>query len=115
MAQADQVAATRVALALALVSDRIKVLGIDVFCVVTTAPNNALDGKFTDLGIDDGQMEFFRGMLAKECPEIASDIMDRANFPLAANMPISTVISTVEALLLNSNNWDGDCLPKFQQ
>ena len=114
MAQADQVAATRVALALALVSDRIKITGINSDCIVTTVPNNAEDGKFTDLGIDDGQMEFFRKMLAKECPEIADSIMDRANFPLAADMSISVVVDTVTALLLNSDKWNGECLPTFQ-
>lgn len=111
MANAQVVAETRVALSLAIVSDQIKVTDISKKCRVTTDPDDALAGKFTDLGIDDVRIIFFRDILSDTCPEIADEIDDENQFPLAADMQISIVVNTVAALFLNSDKWSGQCSP----
>jgi hypothetical protein len=111
MASAQQVAATRVAKALALTSDKIIVVSISKKCRVTIEPDDALDGKFTNLGLDDQRMPFFRDLLSDECPEIANEVDDEEKFPLAADIEISTVIDSVAALLRDSDKWNGQCSP----
>ncbi len=111
MASAIQVATTRVARAVSEISDRIKVMGVDSDCKVNYQPPEALDGTFADLAIEAVQMEFFRDVLAERCPEIHSEIMDQANFPLDIGLSILTVIRSVRALLLNSDKWNGECMP----
>jgi hypothetical protein len=111
MASAQQAAATRVARALALVTDKIVITNLSKKCRVTTDPEDALDGKFTDLGLDDPRMPFFRDILSDECPEVGSEIDDEEAFPLAADIDISVVIDSVAALLRDSDKWQGRCLP----
>lgn len=111
MAIAQIVAETRVALSLAVVSDQIRVVDVSKKCRVTTDPDDALAGKFTDLGIDDKRIPFFRDVLSDICPEIGDKIDDESNFPLAADMDISVVVGAVAALLLTSDKWSGQCMP----
>jgi hypothetical protein len=113
MADAIIVATTRVARAVSEISDRIKVLDVSADCVVNYEPPTALDGAFSDLQIPDNRMEFFRAILADRCPEIREKIMDRVNFPLRADMAIQVVIENVQALLLNSPRWHGECMPNI--
>ena len=111
MAIAQIVAETRVALSLAVVSDQIKVVDVSKKCRVTTDPDDAIAGKFTDLGIDDKRIPFFRDVLSDICPEIGTEIDDEQNFPMSAGMDISIVVAAVAALLLASNKWNGQCMP----
>ena len=112
MAKARQAAAIRVAIALAAVTDLVKIKDLDtVRCTAQTEPPDALDKTFKDNGVDDSQLPHFRQILANLCPEIKDNILNPVEFPLLPDMALSVVVAKVESLLLTSPNWSGQCLP----
>lgn len=112
MAGAQQVAATRVAMALAIVTDKVRIVTISKKCRVTTDPDDVFQGTFGDVDIDDPRIPFFRDILSDVCPEVGAEIDDEENFPLASDMVIQVVVDAVAALLASSEKWNGQCLPQ---
>jgi hypothetical protein len=73
-----------------------------------------LNETLANLGVQESQLSAFRQILASLCPEqdVHGQVMDEKAFPLSGATPVPLIVGALEALLDNSANFQGICLPQ---
>ena len=113
MATAFEAALARTACVLSSITDLVRVANLDPsLCTFKIEPSNALakGKKFSDHGVQDHQMPFFKEHLIRCCPEksVAEQVRQWPDLPAA--LEIRKVVDMLEALLLGTTGWDGSCM-----
>jgi hypothetical protein len=109
-----QAASMRVAVALRFQSGLIQVDDPDfTACTasVTVSPAIAvMSPTFADFQLDDALMVAFQDRLTRLCPEPAVRSAVQGFPRLPVNLPVSAVVTMVQALIDNVPAWNGQCL-----